>query len=99
MLRRSDFLARTEGEEFAVIFTNTPEPQAKMAAEKIRRLVAKTPVDTAAGSIAVTASIGVAELRPGDSPTDLHQRATQLLSRAQRRSARAASPRAGTTTH
>ncbi len=83
MLRRSDFLARTDGEEFAVIFTSTHGAQAAVAAEKIRSLVAETPVDTPAGPIRVTASAGVAEYHPGEAPVDLCRRATQALAVAQ----------------
>jgi diguanylate cyclase len=83
MLRRSDFLARTDGEEFAVIFTSTPGTQAQVAVEKIRRMVSATPVDTPAGPIAVTASAGLAELVPGEAPADLCHRAAQALATAQ----------------
>ena len=83
MLRRSDFLARTDGEEFAVIFTGTHGAQAAVAAEKIRGMVSETPVETSAGPIQVTASAGVAELRPGEAPMDICRRAAQALAAAQ----------------
>ncbi|HSH68508.1 MAG TPA: diguanylate cyclase [Deferrisomatales bacterium] len=83
MLRRSDFLARTDGEEFAVIFTGTDGAQAAVAAEKIRLLVAGTPVDTPAGPIRVTASVGVAGLHPEETWIDLCRRAAQALAAAQ----------------
>lgn len=82
-LRRCDFLARTDGEEFAVIFTSTDEHQAATAAEKICATVAGTPVDTPAGPIRVTASAGVAGLRAGDTPAALCSRAAQALVAAQ----------------
>jgi diguanylate cyclase (GGDEF)-like protein len=57
--RDSDWCARMGGEEFAVVLTQTPLQGAASVAERIRQLVAATPIDTSAGAISITVSIGL----------------------------------------
>lgn len=58
----SDWIARYGGEEFVVVLPETNLTGAASTAEKIRASCATTPIRTAAGSLVVTASFGVAQL-------------------------------------
>lgn len=60
MLRETDTPARIGGEEFAVLLPETEREAAIQTAERLRRLIEETPVDTQAGPIPLTLSIGVA---------------------------------------
>jgi two-component system cell cycle response regulator len=60
--RPVDYACRLGGEEFVVIMTGTPAPQARHAAERLRRLVADHPFNIGADdALDVTVSIGVAQ--------------------------------------
>jgi two-component system cell cycle response regulator len=59
-IRSTDLTARYGGEEFAVMMPETDVKDAIAFAEKIRRLAESTPVQTQAGPVNVTVSIGVA---------------------------------------
>ena len=58
-IRSTDIAARYGGEEFAVIMPETDMADALSFAEKIRQLVAETPLETDQGELRVTVSIGV----------------------------------------
>jgi diguanylate cyclase (GGDEF)-like protein len=60
--RESDWNARLGGEEFAVVLPETSLAGAGVVAERIRTLVAQSPIRTAAGAIEVTVSVGVSGL-------------------------------------
>lgn len=59
-LRTSDLLGRIGGEEFAVLLVQTPRAEALQIAERLRRAVAETAVQSGETRVARTASIGVA---------------------------------------
>jgi diguanylate cyclase (GGDEF)-like protein len=59
-LRENDLLARLGGEEFAVLLTSMKPKQIAETAERLREVVAKTPIRTSATLIQVRVSIGVA---------------------------------------
>ncbi|MFT4091695.1 MAG: diguanylate cyclase [Asticcacaulis sp.] len=59
VMRNTDLFARTGGEEFAVILPGTETPEAKLIAERLRAAVNSAPVDTEAGPLVVSISIGV----------------------------------------
>ncbi len=59
-LRRSDFVARFGGEEFAVILPETREEEARQLAERLRATLARVTVPCASGTVSVTVSIGIA---------------------------------------
>ncbi|WP_420861023.1 diguanylate cyclase [Algirhabdus cladophorae] len=61
-LRPFDMVARFGGEEFLIVMPDTPLHQAKQAAERIRKLIAKDPIEVPFqdSSIHVSTSIGVA---------------------------------------
>ncbi|WP_051946848.1 diguanylate cyclase [Thermus amyloliquefaciens] len=81
-LRKSDRPVRLGGEEFAILLVETPLAQAVRLAGRLRQAVAALKVIPVAG---LTASIGVAEARPEDSPLSLLKRADDALYQAKRR--------------
>jgi diguanylate cyclase (GGDEF)-like protein len=60
-----DVLGRYGGEEFALV-VKAPLREASELAGRLRQVISETPVNTAAGAITVTASVGVAELSGAD---------------------------------
>ncbi len=60
--RSTDLVARYGGEEFAVMMPETELDAAMTFAEKIRTIIESTPIETQAGRIPVTVSIGVASV-------------------------------------
>jgi len=63
-MRRSDVFGRTGGEEFGLLLPETELAEAVHAAERIRRMVEQTIVETPAASVRATVSLGVAAM-PG----------------------------------
>jgi diguanylate cyclase (GGDEF)-like protein len=61
-VRSTDLVARYGGEEFAVMMPETELPDGCTFAEKIRHLMESTPLETQAGPVQVTVSIGVASV-------------------------------------
>ncbi len=59
-IRSTDLAARYGGEEFAVMMPETDLAEALVFAEKIRTLVGERQIETNAGAISATVSIGVA---------------------------------------
>lgn len=83
-LRSTDFGARYGGEEFAVILPQTVEEQAWILAERLRRRIGEVEFEFEDKKFQVTASIGVATLRPGSlmKRKDLLRQADESLYRA-----------------
>lgn len=79
VLRAHDLLGRLGGEEFIALLPHTDIDGAMHVAEKLRAAVAATPVPSPRGDIAVTVSIGVAGLRPGQDGAELTARADHAL--------------------
>ncbi|WP_333712465.1 diguanylate cyclase [Yoonia sp.] len=82
-LRAVDLLGRIGGEEFLVAMPQTTAKQARLAADRLRRIIGNTPfaIGEGAGSIHVSVSVGVAVSDAGTTP-DLPL--TQLCSCADR---------------
>jgi diguanylate cyclase (GGDEF)-like protein len=59
-LRAYDAVGRYGGEEFLIVLPGCPSANALDVAERVRRAVADAPVNTAAGLVAMTISLGVA---------------------------------------
>jgi diguanylate cyclase (GGDEF)-like protein len=78
-VRDMDFAARYGGEEFAFILPGTGLEDAKSAAERIRTAIAAATCPFEGKTLAVTVSLGVAELRPGDTVASLLQHADSAL--------------------
>jgi two-component system, cell cycle response regulator len=60
--RTTDYCARLGGEEFAVVLEGTHLAEARICAERIRRSVENASIETAAGVVRITISIGVTAL-------------------------------------
>jgi len=83
-IRAGDLLGRYGGEEF-VLAVEQPLAVAGPLADRLRRALGTRPFDTAAGPLAVSASVGVAELHPLDEDLPaLLRRADQALYAAKR---------------
>jgi len=63
--RTGDSVARLGGEEFLLLLPDTSQPQAKVIAEKVRRLLEETPLPMKDGLLYLTASFGIACLEAG----------------------------------
>ena len=79
-IRPGDTLARYGGEEFAILLQNASSDLLIAIAERIRADIEQTIVG--AKKIRVTASLGVAESSPFDSPLELFNRCDRALYRA-----------------
>lgn len=78
-LRTDDILGRFGGEEFVILLPDTKLEDAINIAERLRLLIAETPIETEIGQIKTTISIGVAIKEKTTSMS-----IDQLLSRADR---------------
>lgn len=74
--RTHDLLARWGGEEFVLACPDTPLDNAVGLAEKLRRCIEQQDWPE---QLNVTASFGVAQMAPGESPTDFIARADKAL--------------------
>ena len=68
--RKFEMAARVGGEEFAVILPGSDLAAARKSAERLRAIVAKTPLVQDGKTISVTVSIGAAIMVPSDSEAD-----------------------------
>ena len=78
-LRTDDILGRFGGEEFVILLPDTKLEDARNIAERLRRLIAETPIETDIGPIRTTISIGIA-IKEKTAAISIDQ----LLSRADR---------------
>lgn len=62
-VRRADVLCCIGGPEFAVYMANIGLSAAKIAAERLTRMLLSSPIETPVGPMTVSVSIGVAEVR------------------------------------
>lgn len=79
MVRMGDLFGRLGGEEFAIVLWNTALEDACHVAQKIVNQVKLLGVDTDNGKIRFTVSIGLAQLKSGESIQSLINRADQNL--------------------
>jgi diguanylate cyclase (GGDEF)-like protein/PAS domain S-box-containing protein len=84
--RGTDFVARTGGEEFGMLFPDTSIEMARFVAERIRKGVEASSVTTPDGEcIRVTISIGLAALAQGTAPEEAVASADEALYQAKNR--------------
>jgi diguanylate cyclase (GGDEF)-like protein len=76
-VRETDTVARLGGDEFAVLADVSVSSSGEMIAERLRAAVAQV-----GGADGVTASVGVAEVEPGDDVEDLLHRADAAMYRS-----------------
>jgi diguanylate cyclase (GGDEF)-like protein len=81
-MRTSDILFRYGGEEFVVVLSETGLTGAKVLAERIRRSIAASTIAYDMSALRVTASIGVAALRPDDTADSFVKRADEAMYQA-----------------
>ena len=79
VVRSADIACRVGGDEFAIVLPESSAEEAELLAGRIARAIAVRPI---AGAGTLELSAGVAELRPGDRPNDLFERADEALYRA-----------------
>ncbi len=79
VVRSADIACRVGGDEFGIVLPESSGEDAELLAGRIARAISVRPIG-AAGTLFLSA--GVAELRPGDRPNDLFERADDALYRA-----------------
>ncbi len=85
-VRDVDVLGRYGGEEFTILLPETGISEAKGLSERLREIIAKTPVPTSAGSLRITVSLGVASLdSKAQSLAELIECADQAMYAAKKR--------------
>ncbi|PKM08705.1 MAG: hypothetical protein CVV17_01185 [Gammaproteobacteria bacterium HGW-Gammaproteobacteria-7] len=83
LMRTSDLAVRMGGEEFAVVWIGGGPEHAFELGERLRRTIEAQPVETDAGPLEVTLSLGVTTMRPaGETLNDLLARADRALYQA-----------------
>ena len=70
VLREADLVCRFGGEEFAILLPESDTNGARTAAHRLHHIITESPIDSAAGPINVTMSIGVAEFSPENHTLD-----------------------------
>lgn len=82
LVRLHDKFGRYGGEEFLCLLPGAGGHEAVQVAERVRNAIAGAKIRTRAGELSISASIGVATLRPGDTTESLVERADVALYRA-----------------
>jgi two-component system cell cycle response regulator len=85
-VRKEDLFARYGGEEFAMVLVETSEPDAVVAAERLREMIANHQFRFETTPLKLTISVGVATLTDDSdmTPTDLLRAADEKLYQAKR---------------
>ena len=76
--RNGDVVARYGGEEFVLLCVDCTNAAATRRAEELRQRIAALPQPVMEGNV-VTASFGVTEIQPGDTPESMLRRADRAL--------------------
>lgn len=77
--RVSDSVARTGGEEFALICLNSSAAETEQLAERLRKEIADTAITYQAQQFNITLSLGIAVMQPGDEVDQLLRKADLAL--------------------
>ena len=83
LIRSTDILARTGERQFGLILDHLDHNSAIDTADRLARCIAAHPVDLGHARVAVEASIGTAAILPGDSASEVMQRADRNMKLAQ----------------
>jgi diguanylate cyclase (GGDEF)-like protein len=78
-LRTEDIVARWGGEEFLLLLPEVSRDGAVRVAERLCRIVAKTPLAPSVRSHKLTVSLGISTLQPGDKADEIVTRADQAM--------------------
>lgn len=81
-LRNNDSMGRYGGEEFIFLFSKTNLEQGQMASERIRKLIAESPVALEGRDVSVTVSFGVTSIPAGVQGDNLLRQAVACADRA-----------------
>jgi diguanylate cyclase (GGDEF)-like protein len=82
-VRASDVAVRYGGEEFVVLMPDTDTVSGERLAERVRRVISATPFDLPSKeTVVITASIGIAGVRPDSDDNDLKTIGDALIARA-----------------
>lgn len=81
-LRSTDFLARWGGEEFIVLFPQTPVEELDKPLQTIRRQIERIPFKFREQKVSITVSIGASNFVVGDNIDSVFERADQSLYQA-----------------
>ncbi|MBX3621122.1 MAG: GGDEF domain-containing protein [Rhizobacter sp.] len=82
VVRSTDLLGRWGGEEFMVMFPDTPCEQAELALQRLREHLARLELGDIAGDLAITFSAGLVGVVDGDTLEAAIERADQAMYRA-----------------
>ncbi len=79
-VREVDILGRYGGDEFVVLLPETEMDSAIQVADRLRQVICSTPIETPAGDIPVTVSVGVAAINEDISTFDiLMEKADEIM--------------------
>ncbi|MCK5461055.1 GGDEF domain-containing protein [Candidatus Gracilibacteria bacterium] len=78
-IRKTDLAVRYGGEEFIIVLPNTSGEESKNFAERLRKNIEQNMVNFGNKTIKVTASLGVAELKKGETEKNLLCKADKAL--------------------
>ena len=81
-MRAIDVVSRYGGEEFMIAMPDTDEDAALIAAERVRSLIAGTPIYVDGQALNITTSAGVAQVLPEEQLRDVFKRADGALYKA-----------------
>ena len=81
-MRAVDVVSRYGGEEFMIAMPNTREGEALIAADRVRSLIAGTPIYVDGQALHITTSAGVAEVEKGEDLRAVFKRADSALYKA-----------------
>ena len=81
-MRAVDLVSRYGGEEFMIAMPKTSESEALIAADRVRSLIAGTPIYVDGQALQITTSAGVAEVEKGEELRDVFKRADNALYKA-----------------
>jgi len=81
-MRSIDIVARYGGEEFMVAMPGTEQDDAILAAERVRQLIAGTPIYVNGQAIHIITSVGIAQVQKGEQLREVFRRADSALYKA-----------------